>query len=328
MPVPLSQTWSVVRQVVGHALRGERQKPLVLMLEPLLRCNLACPGCGKIRQRADLLEIVEGLVARGRFVYLCTNAVKLEAILPALRPHRRLVLSIHLDGPREVHDAAVGRSGVYDIAMRAIRAARVRGFRVATNTTLFAGSDPQLMRDHFDRVMTLGVEGLMVSPGYAYDAASGHAGFLTRERTQQMFRQLLQRRPRTWRFNQTPLFLAFLQGAWELECTPWGTPTFSVQGWQRPCYLIADGYCATFQELLQGTDWQRYGRTSGNPQCRDCMVHCGYEPSAVRDTLGSLRGLWATLKFAVQWSRRGSERDRVQRHQAGGRETPCGCVGS
>ena len=331
MPIPIAQMLAVARHVLLKKLRRESRYPLVLMLEPLLRCNLACSGCGKIQHPADVLrreltpdqcwsaaeqcgapivsiaggepllhpqiaEIVRGLAARRKFVYLCTNALKLEASLAMFQRTKRLVFSVHLDGPRDVHDEAVGRAGVYDIAVQAIRAARRQGFRVTTNTTLFNRVDAERIRAHFDEIMQLGVEGMMLSPGYAYSTAPDQAGFLHREQTHQFFGQLLRDRKSRWRFNQTPLFLDFLQGHLDLDCTPWGNPTYNVFGWQKPCYLLDEAYCDTFDELLATTDWDRYGHASGNPKCRDCMVHCGFEPSAVQATLGSLRGIWATLR--------------------------------
>ncbi len=177
--------------------------------------------------------------------------------------------------------------------MRAIRAAVAAGFRVTTNTTLYNDADPVRLRKFLDTVTELGVEGMMLSPGYSYSKAPDQENFLPREKTVRLFRQLLGNRPRRWKFNHSPLFLEFLQGNWELECTPWGNPTYNMFGWQKPCYLLDDGYVQTFQELIDTTDWAAYGRASGNPRCHNCMVHCGYEPTAVSETFGSLRGLWA-----------------------------------
>lgn len=333
MGVPLSQMLTVASYVVRQRLRGRKRYPLVLMLEPLFRCNLACAGCGKIQHPADVLrrhlspeqcfeavdqcgapmvsipggeplmhpqivEIVEGLVARKKYVYLCTNALKLEAALPKFKPSKYLSFSIHMDGPREEHDHAVCREGTYDIAVSAIKAALKAGFRVTTNTTLFDTADPERIRGFFDEMMRLGVEGMMVSPGYPYDKAPDQEHFLKRNQTIGLFRKLLAR-PRKWRFNQSPLFMEFLKGNWQLECTPWGNPTYNLFGWQKPCYLMNEGYAATFQELLDTTDWDSYGCASGNPKCTDCMVHSGYEPSAVAETFGSLRGLWATTRSVL-----------------------------
>jgi len=338
MAVPLSQAWTVATYVLAQRLRGVKRYPLVLMLEPLFRCNLACGGCGKIQFPAEILrrhltpeqcfaaadecpapvisipggepllhpqihEIVAGLVARRKFLYLCTNALKLEEALPRFTPSKYLAFSVHMDGPRAEHDLAVCREGTYDIAVRAIRAARARGFRVTTNTTLFAGADPGRVRTFFDEMMALGVEGMMVSPGYSYEKAPDQDHFLRRDQTTSLFRAVLSRAKRAWKFNQTPLFLEYLQGRFDLECTPWGSPTYNLFGWQRPCYLLGEGYCQSFRELMETTDWENYGRQSGNAKCRDCMVHCGHEPSAVTATFGSLRGFLRTARLTVAGNR-------------------------
>lgn len=334
MAVPLSQMWTVAKYVLGKKLRGVKQYPLVLMLEPLFRCNLACSGCGKIQYPADILkqnltpeqcfkaveecgapmvsipggepllhpqmaEIVAGLVARKKYVYLCTNALLLEKHLPKFKPSKFLSFSIHMDGPREEHDHAVCRDGTYDIAISAIKAALARGFRVTTNTTLYEGADAPRYRQFFDDMMALGVEGMMVSPGYGYEKAPDQDHFLKRERTSALFEEMLAEPKKAWRFNQSPLFIEFLKGNWKLECTPWGTPTYNIFGWQKPCYLLQEGYVKTFQELLETTNWPAYGRASGNPSCQDCMVHCGYEPSAVSETFSNLRGFLATAKLTM-----------------------------
>jgi hopanoid biosynthesis associated radical SAM protein HpnH len=334
MSVPVGQMLSVLGHVARQRLRGNDRYPLVLMLEPLFRCNLACGGCGKIQHPTELLRahlsveqclgavdecgapivsipggepllhpdivaIVEGIVARRKYLYLCTNALKLEEMLPLFRPSRYLAFSVHLDGLRAEHDRAVCRDGVYDRAVAAIRAARGAGFRVTTNSTLFSDAEPARYREFFDEVMTLGVEGMMISPGYSYSKAPDQEHFLPRQRSQAVFRRILAGAPRRWRFNQSPVFLEFLKGAWDLECRPWGTPTYNLLGWQRPCYLLDEGYAKTFRELMEETDWDAYGRSSGNPKCQDCMVHCGYEPAAVEATFGSLRGFLATARLAL-----------------------------
>lgn len=334
MGVPVSQMWAVASYVLRKKFAGVKRYPLVLMLEPLFRCNLACAGCGKIQYPAEILrkqltpeqcfqaadecgapiisipggepllhpqmpEIVRGLVARKKYIYLCTNALLLREHLDEYTPSQYLTFSIHLDGPREEHDFAVCRSGVYDVAIEAIQAAIARGFRVTTNTTVYNTADPQGLRGMFDTLMELGVEGMMLSPGYQYEKAPMQELFLRREQTTTLFQRILGNGKRGWRFNLSPLFLEFLRGRWDLECTPWGSPTYNLFGWQRPCYLLQEGYCATFQELLDTTDWSQYGRSSGNPKCADCMMHCGYEPTAVAETFGSWRGfsrvVWRTL---------------------------------
>jgi|HubBroStandDraft_2_1064218.scaffolds.fasta_scaffold15553_2 hopanoid biosynthesis associated radical SAM protein HpnH len=342
MGVPLSQMVTVARYVIGKTLRREKRYPLVLMLEPLFRCNLACAGCGKIQYPADILkkqlspeecfhavdecgapmvsipggepllhpqmdQIVEGLVARKKYIYLCTNALLLEKQLHRFKPSKYLTFSVHVDGPREEHDVAVCREGVFDIAVRAIRVAVAAGFRVTTNTTMFNTAHPRRMREMFDILTDLGVEGMMISPGYAYEKAPDQDHFLQRAQTVELFRRTLARPKRGWVFNQSPLFLEFLKGNWDLECTPWGNPTYNIFGWQRPCYLQQESYCGTYQELLETTDWSAYGRQSGNPKCQDCMVHCGYEPTAVAQTFSSLRGLAAAARFTLLGPSRSNE---------------------
>lgn len=334
MSVPIGQMMSVLRHVAWQRLRGNGRYPLVLMLEPLFRCNLACGGCGKIQHPAEILrsqltaeqcfaavdecgapivsipggepllhpqieQIVAGIVARKKYLYLCTNAVKLEEMLPHFKPSPYLAFSVHLDGPRQEHDHAVCREGVFDMAVSAIRAARRAGFRVTTNSTLFSDAEPTRYRAFFDEVMSLGVEGMMISPGYSYAKAPDQEHFLHRQRSQSLFRRILDAAPRRWQFNQSPVFLEFLKGDWELECLPWGTPTYNLFGWQRPCYLLDEGYASSFRELMEQTDWDAYGRQSGNPKCADCMVHCGYEPAAVEATFGSLGGLFATARLML-----------------------------
>jgi len=333
MAVPLSQSLSVTLYVLGQKLKGNARYPLVLMLEPLFRCNLACAGCGKIQypehvlQRRltpeecwaaaeecgapivsipggeplihpDIPEIVRGLVARKKYVYLCTNALLLERKLDEYTPSTYLTFSIHMDGLREEHDIAVCRDGVYDIALRAIKAALARGFRVTTNTTLFDGANPERVRTFFDRMMELGVEGMMISPGYSYQKAPDQEHFLRRHRITELFGAILKDRKKHWRFNQSPLFLEFLMGKRDYQCTPWGNPTYNIFGWQRPCYLLQDGYAPTFKALMETTDWDRYG-TGRNDKCADCMVHCGYEATAVDDTFSSWSGFARTVRVTL-----------------------------
>jgi hopanoid biosynthesis associated radical SAM protein HpnH len=363
MPVPISQAWTVASYVLGHKLKGNKRYPLVLMLEPLFRCNLECAGCGKIQYPDHILkkrltpeqcwaaadecgapivsipggeplihpeikEIVQGLVARKKYVYLCSNAILLKRKLDLFTPSRYLTFSIHLDGLKNEHDHAVCRDGVFDVAVDAIKEALKRGFRVTTNTTLFEGVDPQRVREFFDFAMELGVEGMMMSPGYSYQKAPDQEHFLKRNRTNEMFHKILSNPKRKWAFNQSPLFLEFLMGRREYECTPWGNPTYNIFGWQKPCYLLQDGYAPTFKDLMEDTTWENYGRKSGNEKCADCMVHCGYEASAVDDTFGSWRAFGRTVKLTL-FGLGGDENDfrphpeNIKR--AAAEPTTCGC---
>ena len=334
MGIPVSQMWTVASYVVRQKLAGRARYPLVLMLEPLFRCNLACAGCGKIQYPAHILkknlspedcfkaadecgapmvsipggepllhpqikEIVEGLVARRKYIYLCTNALLLKDKIDLFKPTKYLTFSVHMDGEREHHDFSVCREGTFDQAVEGIREAVSRGFRVTTNTTLFEGADPASVRRFFDQMMELGVEGMMLSPGYSYDKAPDQQHFLARSRTRDLFRRILSNRHERWVFNQSPLFLEFLMGKREYRCTPWGMPTFNVFGWQKPCYLLQDGYAESFKELMESTAWDQYGTESGNPRCANCMVHSGYEASAVHDTFFSLRGFLSTVRATV-----------------------------
>jgi hopanoid biosynthesis associated radical SAM protein HpnH len=320
VPVPLIQQIRVGAYVVKQRLKGVERYPLVLMLEPLFRCNLACPGCGKIDYPDDILnkrlsveeciqaveecgapvvsipggeplihreikEIVEALIARKKFVYLCTNALLLEKKLDLFTPSPYLTFSVHLDGLKEHHDKAVNQKGVFEVATRAIGKARDAGFRVNVNCTLFDNAQPDTVSKFFDFCMSLGVEGITVSPGYAYERAPDQAHFLSRQKTKQLFRDVFKRgRGKKWRFSQSSLFLDFLAGNQDYRCTPWGNPTRNVFGWQRPCYLLGEGYAPSFKSLMEETDWDTYG-TGKYEKCAECMVHCGYEATAVMDTI-------------------------------------------
>ena len=320
MAVPLLQSAMVGAYVVGHHLRGVKRYPLVLMLEPLFRCNLACAGCGKIDYPAPLLnrrlsvdecleaardcgapvvsiaggepllhaemdQVVQGLIKQRRFVYLCTNALLMEKRMDQYKPSPFFTWSVHLDGSREEHDAAVCQGGVYDRAVAAIKEAKKRGFRVNINCTLFDGADPEKVADFFSEAMAAGIDGITVSPGYAYERAPDQAHFLNRQRTKQLFRDIFKRgEGKKWQFSQSPLFLDFLAGNQTYQCSPWGNPTRNIFGWQRPCYLLGEGYAKTYRELMDGTDWDAYG-TGNYEKCADCMVHSGYEATAVADTI-------------------------------------------
>jgi hopanoid biosynthesis associated radical SAM protein HpnH len=322
--------WTVASYVLRQKLKGRTRYPLVLMLEPLYRCNLACAGCGKIQYPGHVLkqhltpeecfraveecgvptvaipggepllhpqidEIVNGLVARKKYVYMCTNGLLLKEKLHLFTPSKYLSFSVHMDGQKEHHDFSVCKEGGYELALEAIREAVARGFRVTTNTTIFDGADSKSVRAFFSEMMDAGVEGMMLSPGYSYDKAPDQQHFMARERNIAMFRKILSNRDPKWRFNMSMLFLEFLMGERNLACTPWGMPAYSIFGWQRPCYLQQDGYAETYDELIETTEWSKYGYESGNPKCANCMLHSGYEASAVDYTF-SLRGVIATVK--------------------------------
>ena len=320
MAVPLIQQARVGAYVLKQRLRGNRRYPLVLMLEPLFRCNLACPGCGKIDYPDDILnrrlsvedcieaveesgapvvsipggeplihrdmpKIVAEITKRKRFVYLCTNALLLEKKLGDYSPSPYLTFSIHLDGLEEEHDRAVDQKGVFKRAVSAIKAARDRGFRVNVNCTLFDNAQVERVADYLDFIRDLGVEGVTISPGYAYERAPDQQHFLSRRNTKKLFRQLFRLgKGRKWRFSQSSLFLDFLAGNQSYHCTPWSNPTRNVFGWQRPCYLLNEGYAPSFKALMEETEWEGYG-TGNYEKCANCMVHCGYEGTAVEDTV-------------------------------------------
>jgi hopanoid biosynthesis associated radical SAM protein HpnH len=333
--VPVIQQIRVGSYIVKQKLLGNTRYPLVLMLEPLFRCNLACTGCGKIDYPDEILnkrlspeqcfeavdecgapvvsipggepllhkeivQIVEGIVARKKFVYLCTNALLLKKKLDQFTPSPYLTFSVHLDGLKPEHDHSVCQDGVFDRAEEAIREAVKRGFRVTVNCTLFnSNAVPERVAEFFDYVATLGAEGVTVSPGYAYERAPVQDHFLSRRQTKELFRKIFRlgkSRAKKWKFNQSSMYLDFLAGNQSYHCTPWGNPTRNVFGWQRPCYLVGEGYARTFTELMATTDWDSYG-VGNYEKCANCMVHSGFEPSAVIDTVKHpLRALKVMLK--------------------------------
>lgn len=335
MAIPLIQQIRVGAYVLKNKLKGLERYPLVLMLEPLFRCNLACPGCGKIDYEDEILnkrltvkeclnavdecgapvvsipggepllhreigEIVKGIIDRKKFVYLCTNALLLEKRLHLFKPTPYLTFSVHLDGLEDEHDKAVAQDGVFKKAVSAIRKAKALGFRVNLNCTLFDQTPASEIARFFDFAsQDLEVEGITVSPGYAYERAPNQEHFLNREKTKNLFRDVFRfGKGRKWRFSQSSLFLDFLAGNQSYKCTPWGNPTRNVFGWQKPCYLLAEGYASSFQSLMEETDWNSYG-TGNYEKCADCMVHCGYEPTAVLDTLNHPLKALKTALFGV-----------------------------
>ena len=343
MSVPVQQQIDVgsyiMGQHIGAFFKGKKtaRYPLVLMLEPLFRCNLACAGCGKIdypdailNQRLsvqecldaskecgapivvlaggepllhkDCKDIVEGLLAQGKWVTLCTNALLLEKKIEQFKPHPRFNWSVHLDGGKDDHDRSVCQQGVYEKAVVAIKLAQSKNFRVNINATFFNNIAPERVADFFDEVMAMGVDAMTVSPGYAYERAPDQEHFLNRKNTKELFRSVFRMgKERTaqgkqkWRFSQSSLFMDFLAGNQTYECTPWGNPTRTVFGWQRPCYLLGEGYVSTFKELMEETKWENYG-TGNYEKCADCMVHCGFEATAVLDTV---KAPWKALQAAL-----------------------------
>ncbi len=320
MAVPLIQQYRVAKYIIGQKIRRRRRYPLVLMLEPLFRCNLACAGCGKIDYPKKILDqrlsyqecmdaidecgapvvsiaggeplihkemarIVRGFIGRKKFVYLCTNALLLEKCIADYTPSPYLTFSIHLDGNEARHDSSVCRPGVFKKCIAIIKQALAQGFRVTVNCTLFQGETASEVAEFLDMAMVLGVEGVTISPGYSYQHAPAQDVFLKNQESKQLFRDIFNiGKKRKWRFNQSPLYLDFLAGNQAYQCTPWGNPTRNVFGWQKPCYLLVDeGYAASFRALMEETDWQRYGK-GRHPKCANCMVHCGFEATAVDDT--------------------------------------------
>ena len=333
MSVPLIQQYRVTSYILKQKLQGRKRYPLVLMLEPLFRCNLSCAGCGKIERPPEILDnhltvdeclsavdecgapvvsiaggepfllkelerIVAGIIRRKKFVYLCTNGLLLKKHLEDFTPSPYLTFSVHLDGNRQRHDAIVCRQGVFDLAVDAIKEARKRGFRVTINSTLYEGVSAQEAAEFFDFAMDLGIEGITIAPGFSYERASHQEVFMQRTASKELFRDIFKiAKDRKWKFNHTILYLDFLAGNQRYQCTPWGNPTRNIFGWQRPCYLLEDGsYASSFKELVEKTDWDKYG-VGCNPKCAQCMLHSGFEPSAVNDMIKHpLKALWLFLR--------------------------------
>ena len=331
MGIPLIQKIKVAKYIIEQKIKGNKKYPLVLMLEPLFRCNLSCAGCGKIDYPDEILnkrmsvkdclnavdecgapivsipggeplvhkeigEIVKGIIDKGKFLYLCTNAILLEKKLDLFEPSKYLTFSIHLDGLKKEHDHSVCREGVYDKVIEAIKKAKQKGFRVNINCTLFHQMTPERTAKLFDFVTELGIDGITVSPGYAYERAPDQKNFLKRKKTKELFRDIFKLgKGKKWVFSQSSLFLDFLAGNQNYKCTPWGNPTRNIFGWQKPCYLLAEGYVKTFDELINDTEWEKYG-TGNYEKCANCMVHCGYEPTAAED---SIKNPLKALKVAL-----------------------------
>ena len=325
MSIPLRQAIKIGAYLIRQKIARRDKFPITLELEPLFACNLACEGCGKIQHPVDVLkqrmpvaqalaavdecgapvvclaggeplmhpqveDIVAGLIKRKKFIYLCTNALLIPRKIDKLTPSPYLAFAVHIDGLEERHDESVAKKGVFAQAVDAVKLAQQRGFRVTTNTTFFNTDTPQTVIEVLDFLNNdLKVDGMMLSPAYAYEKAPDQDHFLGVEETRELFRKAFAdgRRDR-WRLNHSPLFLDFLEGKVDFPCTAWGIPSYSLYGWQRPCYLLGDGYAQTYQELLDTTEWDSYGR-GRDPRCANCMAHCGYEPTAIAATLSSLR---------------------------------------
>jgi hopanoid biosynthesis associated radical SAM protein HpnH len=325
MPVPMRQSARIGWYLARQRMARREKFPLILELEPLFQCNLACPGCGKIQQPEPVLRqrmsvedalgavqecgapmvsiaggeplihpeihtIAAELIKRKVFVYLCTNALLLERKMKNFTPSPYFSWVVHMDGLREEHDRAVDRVGTFDKAVEAIKAAKEAGFRVTTNTTVFSTDSPSTVQKVLNFLNDeLKVDQMMIAPAYAYEKAPDQDHFLGVKQTKELFSEAFgEGRRKKWRLNHTPLYLDFLEGKFEMECTAWGIPSYSLLGWQRPCYLMADGYVSSYKELVDETDWAKYGR-GRDPRCDNCMAHCGYEPSAVTATTRSLR---------------------------------------
>ncbi len=332
MAVPLRQQFKVGAYVVRQHLARRKRYPLVLMLEPLFRCNLACAGCGKIDYPDEILnrrlsvdecmaavdecgapvvsipggeplihkeikQIVEGIIARKKYIYLCTNALLLEKKLHLFEPSPYLTFSVHLDGLRDEHDEAVCQEGVFDRAVAAIKLAKSKGFQVNVNATIFEGRKPEEVAAYLDFTAELGVSGVTISPGFAYERAPDQQHFLNRRNTKNLFREVFRLGlGKKWQLSHSALYLDFLAGNQTYECTPWGNPTRNIFGWQRPCYLLGEGYTKTFSELMDTTNWDQYG-TGNYEKCADCMAHCGYEPTAAADSITHpFKALMASLR--------------------------------
>ncbi|MDP7057923.1 MAG: adenosyl-hopene transferase HpnH [Nitrospinaceae bacterium] len=334
MPIPLKQAIKVGTYVMWQKIKGRKQYPLVLMLEPLFRCNLECVGCGKIQKPNEILnknlspdeclqaarecgapvvsiaggeplmhpqivEIVEGLIKQGRYIYLCTNAILLKNFLGKLPVSPLLTLSIHLDGLEEDHDRIVDQKGVFKTAVEAIRQAKEMGYRVSGNTTFFEGTTVEQAEKFLDFLNSLGIDGSTVASAFRYADAPDQDHFFGRKRTQEFFKELLGKNKKgRWDISHSPLYLEFLQGRRDYECTPWGNPNYSVLGWQKPCYLLDDGYADSFKELMDTTNWESYGHKN-NPKCADCTAHCGYEATAVEDSTASLKNMIVSARAAM-----------------------------
>ena len=331
MELALRVGWHIVR----NRLSGRKRFPLVTMLEPLEKCNLACVGCGRIREYEPVLdrmlsveecmdaveesgapivsiaggeptlhpqihEIVNRITATKRFVYMCTNALLMERVMKRIPPSKRFCFVVHLDGMEEAHDRSVYRKGVFRIATRAIRAALDAGYRVTTNTTVFNGVDEDDVIEMFEMVTEMGVEGAMISPGYHFDTVPNQDLFISRDNARAVFKNVLDPK-RNIRFYNNPLYLDFLRGNREYQCTAWSNPTYTPMGWREPCYLLGDRHTSRVEDLMSEDLWERYG-VGKDPRCANCMMHCGFESA-------SIFGAMKNPKDAIAMARSGAVRN-------------------
>jgi hopanoid biosynthesis associated radical SAM protein HpnH len=325
MTIPLRQSARIAGYLLKQKVKRNDKYPLLVELEPLFQCNLACSFCGKIQYPQHILKqrmpvdtalaaieecgapmvsiaggeplvhpevhvMVEELIKRKKFVFLCTNGILMKQRLDRFEPSAYFTWVVHLDGMRERHDQFVEREGIFDKCVEAIKEAKARGFRVNTNTTFLSTDTPKTVRDVLDFLNDeLKVDSMQISPAYAYEKAPDQEHFPGVTQTRKLFSEAFaDGRRKKWRLNHTPLFLDFLEGKVDFQCTPWGIPSYSIFGWQRPCYLMSDGYAKTYKELIDETDWSKYGR-GHDERCDNCMAHCGYEPSAVLASTKSLK---------------------------------------
>lgn len=322
MRFPFCQTIAVARHIGRQRKRGIERFPLVLMLEPLHACNLTCAGCGRIREYRDYLSkmlsvddclraaddceapvvsicggepllypeisrLVDGILGRGRVVYLCTNGQVLEEKLGLFRPHRMFNINVHLDGMAETHDAIVERNGAFEKAAAGIRAAKKAGFVVCTNTTVYRQTDTDEIRELVSFLDALNVDGILMSPGFDYSEVEDRSVFLDKDAIVEKFQKLddVVRGRKIW---NTPLFYDFLQGRRDYPCTPWGNVTYNVRGWKAPCYLVTDSHYDSYRNFIDLVNWGNYGPRRDR-RCSNCMAHCGFEATVALTATSSMR---------------------------------------
>ncbi len=331
---PLGLSLKVSWYLMKMRLTRREKFPLTMILEPLEKCNLACIGCGRIHEYEPVIdklmtveeamravddcdapvvsiaggeptmhpqigEIVAGIIERGKYVYLCTNALLFKKAFKVIPPSPKFSFVVHLDGLRETHDIAVDRKGVYDVAIKMIKEAKERGYRVCTNTTLYSGNQPVEYHELFAMLNDLGVEGMMVSPGFEYKEVADQPIFMQRQEAQNFFRRIFEGTKKGTRFYNNPLYRDFLQGKRDYECSQWSTPTYTVMGWRKPCYLLStEGHAETFIELMDTTPWDKYGYGKDS-RCDTCMMHCGYEGSAIMEAMSKPSVGWEMFKRTV-----------------------------